>query len=481
MKKFLKDLIATYKNYQALIELKKDNNNIEYENITLRNTMNITRQNKDFNSFYEMYEILKDLPPEIKDWAQDKVFTCKNLKDIEEDRIKILFLKISLAHEQKDLTNRNLEKLKQIESHLSDETLEQVLKGILLKTIKEENIDQLTDSKILTFIEENSFIDIDDLLSMESENRDYYMKEYQENLRVIVLHNYDSIINMKHENFKEFIQVIKRRYPASFSDYQCVQTYDLLESLAKEYGNSDKKVAIFALNAFPNFNSILEDENLPDSLKRLIAKQTENKEAQQLKELAKDYDKFLDVDSFSMQELRYQLILEDRFINSENKKYILMLMNCNDRIEFQNRKRSLIESGIYEKEAIDEVLLREIASSENQALIGEKIKLVLSEEFKSLANKKVILTRMNNVATQKEANEILDITKTLCNEEIEEKEKIALLENMPGREHTIFYEDYSISIFGLSSFKDYDTNGVVEMNKGPIKVLIRANNTCNKS
>ena len=52
---------------------------------------------------------------------------------------------------------------------------------------------------------------------------------------------------------------------------------------------------------------------------------------------------------------------------------------------------------------------------------------------------------------------------------------------MPGKEHILSCEDYSITILGLSSFNDYDIDGVVEMNKGPIKVLIRANNACKKS
>ncbi len=481
MKELLKELSDGYKNYQTLTKLKNSSEKVKCENITLKNAVYMTRRNKTFRSFHKVYETLENLPEEVKKWTLDRVFECKNLKETEEDVMKILFLKVSLAEQKKDLVSRKLELLKQIEECLSDENLEQVLKDIQLGAIEEEQIEQLTDTNILSFIEENMITDIEGLLALEEKNRTYYMKEYQENLKVILEHNDDSIIRMEHENFKEFIQVIKRRYPASFTDYQCVKTYDLLECLAKEYAKCNKKVISFALNAFPNFNSILEEGELPNSIKKLVALETENKEEEELMSLAKVYNTFLDVDSFSMQDLRYQLILEDRFIESKNKKYILMLMSCDDRIEFQRRKSILLESGIYEKENLEEDLLEEVIESKEQSLIGEKIKLVLSEEFADLATKNLILTRMNNVSTQSEAEKILDITKALNSEGIEEKEKDKLLNSMPGKEHILSCEDYSITILGLSSFNDYDIDGVVEMNKGPIKVLIRANNACKKS
>ena len=156
------------------------------------------------------------------------------------------------------------------------------------------------------------------------------------------------------------------------------------------------------------------------------------------------------------------------------------LLCCDDRIDYQNRERMLIESGFFDVEDMNAASYQFIKDGIKKEFLKERIHLVLTPNIDQLASKDYVLERMNHATSLGSAQKINAVAQKICNEELTEEEKNQLLESLASSECRLSNQDYSISIFGLDSFDENSVGGEIELSKGALKLVIRRNNTCKK-
>lgn len=313
---------------------------------------------------------------------------------------------------------------------------------------------------------------------MNEENRSIFMRSYQSIFREMIDYDYSALYHLKSDQFTSVLNRLQASSPEGNSFLQ-MQTYEMLEELAKEYG--DTPLANFVFSAFPLYDeAVLEEGEVSEQFKRLVEAITADKTKEELDSIKEEYYEFLNVDKISMRSLRYQTILSDSFIQSKNKSKIMDLLHCDNRIDYQNRERMLIESGFFDVESMSDESYQFIKDGVDREFFKERIHLVLTPNIDQLANREYVLERMNHATSLESAKKISDVTQKICNEEVGEEEKKQLLESLAESECRLENQDYSVSIFGLDSFDENSVNGEIEVSKGALKLVIRRNNTCKK-
>lgn len=481
MKQTIKAWINFIKNYKVLKELQKTNpEEVACENLTFLNVLYAWQNSQGFQNLDMINKTLKNLPKEEQKWLLRNVFEKKDISDIEEEQFEVLIEKSLLCNNDHVLVEENLEQLQEIEAMLSFESFIKVLHSIRTGKIPREELSELTDHETLSFINRHPDFDIATFLTMNRENRLFYMREYQDSLKAIVDYGYTNIFDMKKDLFQKIIGIIKKRFPDNFCSCVYVSSYDMLEELACEYKGDEDRIIEFVFYAFPNQETILEDGKIPDSFKKLVEKITRNKTQEELDVLKEKYYQFLNVDSVSIRELRYQTILREEFIESENKEQILKLLDCSDRIEYQNRERMMLESGLYQTQVKDANEQSFIEESRTKEMLEERIHLILSLKHLDDKYRDFVIERMRNIERVEDARKINSMIDRTIEERKEENNYQQLLENLPGKKQEFVTDQYSISLYNMDIFLENASSEPIEITKGPLRLVICPNNTCKK-
>jgi len=480
MKYLITEALEFLKNYRALKELEKHLSTEKVRNHSFFKIVYAWKNNKTFHHMPRMIKALKTLPEKEQSWILKGAFDKKDILDMEEEELEVLSEKIFLCQEMLEIVTKKKQELERIEKSLSAESFTKVLHSIRMGKISSQELSKLVDKETLEFLNHHPDLDIAPLFMMSDENRAIYIREYQESLRAIVEYEYTGISDLKPSVFQKAVALIKERFPDDFCTYAYVRPYDMLEALAFEYHDSEETIIEFVLEAFPDYESILEEGRLPDSFKRLVEKITENKTKEELDTLKEQYYNFLNTDYIAMKELRYRTILREDFIESENKEHILELLDCEDRVEYQNKERVLQEQRFFSSPKLDLMEQTFIKASPTKEMLGERVHLVFALKGMEKEIQSFLFTRMENITRLEDAKKI----NKLVDQELQKESEIltdkALLESLPGKEEKFVTDDYTISVYNMATFLENSEQEELEITKGPLKLVIYPKKPCKK-
>lgn len=497
--------------YKILQELKLENEQVMCKNITFSN---VRRMNRTSFGLPKLAQ-LKTMTEEQKDWVLRGVFDDEDIKNINYNQLVLLFEKTCLIEYCPELWEKYADILKKLDQNLSSHIDYKIINQLRFEKFSEEDIAVLKDDEVLKFINSDFDINLVNFLAMKPENRHYYMQEYCSNLSELT--DYESFGKMNPRNFENLIQVIKKRYLKDFyGSYEI--NYYFMEALAKEYGQKeDENLVSFVFSAFPECSLIVEEDTLSDCFIQLVNVISANKSKEELETLAHQYYQFLSPSNYYMECYRYKIILDERFIKNPNKKLIMeVLQEPQEHFKYYEKKSNILlnlSTSIPEDlqkqfaTVLKEVDLEElermitfinscsveqlekeqqkfiyqfIAESSNIKLMESRIRLVLTPNFLTSSYQSMMIKRMRNVVVKEDAERINEIAEKICSTESNQKEKEQLIESLPGKEHKIDWRDYKITMFNLESLSEESLKDGFEIEKGPVKLKIFKNSTCQK-
>ncbi len=337
----------TIKSYSALKRLAKKYDQINRDNITLLNLMKAVERNEIVKDIYQTEKVLTEVSKEVGEWILSDVFASSKFVNQQEEKLQILFEKVTMIEEKPSFVERHQKQLEKQETLYPDTFYLKILQKITTGIIDSDKMYILTEKEFVKFYNDHQKMDIWGVLCMKDENRRYYMENYNDKLFFLADYYYTGIQQMKAANFKAMIEMIKTRY-AHTEFYQNSYPYDYLETLAEEYGNSEEEVASFVFYAFKDFMDIsvrgIKDGQIKEPFKELVQSITTEKSGEELVKSREEYYSFLNRDTLEMKEMCYQTILDPRFIQSDNKEEIMRCLNYDDLETYSLQSEKLLQN-----------------------------------------------------------------------------------------------------------------------------------------
>lgn len=516
----LKDILLVFQNCYALRKLGAENA-VKYEKSAVCYSVvaQLMKKHAKMEFFYDtIYQDLKAMSFEQRALVLDSIFDDTDISKITDSKLELLVGKISLVSEKQNLLEEYASFFNEVGHVMQPACIRTLLKNIKDESMTEEDIIRINKPEVLKVIASYNYGDIRGLLAMNDENRAYYIKEYQYPLRGLMEQVYPHLGNMSFSNFQGFVQIGKDFYCSDKGKGRyryTASSFRFMDAIAKKYGQN--KIINFILFTFPECCAILEDGNLPDSFMELMNTITENKSKKELKKLHEKYYQFLSV-SPEMRFLRYQTILDEKFIKNPNKNVIMDSLEKQKYNTAKYKRKSMIllekvfpphqhfgeelapffeeEETLAELERKGELInssaiqsldkeeqrlcYQFVMSAPKKELIESRLRLMIVPNFLTSAYRPMILTRMKNVITKQDADKIMQSTELICSPKTTEQEREKYMETLPGNEHIIETEDLLISIYNLESLLENTKEKEIEIYKDSLKLVIRKNNTCKK-
>lgn len=419
MKNMISEWYDIIQNYLSLQNLKKDNDKIEWNNITIKNVKKIMDCSDYFQKFYQAYQTFQLLDEKLQKWCIENLDDFSDIMQLTDEDIQVFYERVSLSEVHPEIVQNNKNQLDKMALVLNHDVYIKLLNYLTIGSITEEEICQLDNLCCLVFLNNYSDVDILELLAFSSENRLIYMQEYQSSMKRLLNSNYENIQNMKADNFKILVQMIKERY----SDFECfdVVNYscDYLEELARVYGQSKEEIADFVFHAFPDFIDVsakgFQNGMIDTDFQEMVEVLMKGKTKEELDHLKNIYFEFLNHSHFVVKELRYQLLTDPRFLASLNREEIMGFLTANDANEYIGKLEMLFASGIYEADKLDALDYKFIKGAdeylsyeEKKEAMRKRIQLVLSPSFSENLDREFIIAQVNECSTFADERKIVD-------------------------------------------------------------------------
>lgn len=419
MKNIISEWYNVIQNYLSLQKLKKENTKIEWNNITIKNIKKIMDHSDCLQDFYQVYQVFQNLEEDLQKWSMENLVDCCDIMQLTDDVMGIFYEKVFLSEVHPEIVRNKKRQISKIEFILNADLYSKILSYLGMGTITLEEIDRLDSTLFLSFLNDYPDVDILGLLALSNRNREIYIKEYQASMEGLLDDAYSSIQSMKSDNFKILVEMIKQRYTSSTFYDRLLYSYDYLEELAKVYGQSEESIANFVFHAFPDFTDVFskgfQNGMIDMDFQKMVAVIMDGKNKEELDRLKNTYFEFLNHPHFALKELRYQLLMDSKFLASSNREEIMGLLAANDTSEYIDKLEMLLASGIYEADKLDASDYGFIKGADEYLVYEEKkeamrrrIQLVLTPSISESFDREAVIAQINECSTFDDERKIID-------------------------------------------------------------------------